>query len=81
MQAFAIHVNGEPDGTGFWVLAVDAGKGFLIARADKTFHWVAVDEATLLKAVNPEAPRPVVVVPSSGPKLVTPTNVRLNGAN
>ena len=81
MVPFAIHINGDDEKLGYWVLAVDTDKGFLIADADKALRWVAMGGCTLLKTKNPEAVTPVMVVQPQQPGgLVVPT-IKANGAS
>lgn len=77
---FAVLIEGEEKGR--WVLAVDAvADKVLIADDDQTMRWVPLGQCKLLKAANPEVPRPVVPVqPQGAPKLSVP-GMKFNGRN
>ena len=79
MIPFAAHLEGEPEDTGHWVLAVD-GDRLLLAREDRTLHWVDVDKCTFLKMVNPEVTSVIPVKAAGRPSLVVP-GVAPNGAS
>ena len=58
---FVVHVKGEEKG--FWALHVDSqGERFLLANEDGTFRWVGIADSVLVRAANPDVPRPVVPV-------------------
>lgn len=87
---FAVKVTGldekVPVETYRWVLAVE-GDRVLITHDDNSLHWVEMADCTLVRAVRPDMPTPVVVVQPQGqqPALAAPNRAsrrrieRVNG--
>ena len=58
---FAVQLEGEKIGR--WVLSVDPiGDRLLVTNDDQGFQWVSITECRFIKANNPEAPQPVIIV-------------------
>ncbi len=81
---FAVHHEGIPEGSGRWVLHVDAaGDRFLLCDENKQVYWVPIASCTFMMAHTPEQPTIVLAVqPNQQNGLVMPEpnrNMRRNG--
>ncbi len=81
MIDFAVQIEGEEQGR--WVLDVDpATDRILVSGDDQQLRWVPFSDCKVIKAANPDTPRPVVMVQPQGPKLQMPAMFpRLPGGN
>ena len=77
---FAVRLADEDPGKGYWVLTVDPiGERFLLATDGGGFRWVAIADCVLVKAINPEQPRPVITIQAPPALVLDPR--KLGGGN
>ena len=81
MTEFAVRVEGEDEHKGYWVLAVDSvGERLLIATGENRLRWVAMADCIVIKAANPEMPRPVIAIqPQSPITMLDPRRLKADG--
>ena len=86
MSDFAVHHEGLPEGTGRWVLHVDAANERLLLSGDaKALYWKDMVDCTLFAVHTPSQPTMVMAVqPQQQAGLVTAQPNRMmrrNGQN
>lgn len=70
---FAVTHDGLKEGTGRWVLHVDAqGERLLLSNDDGELYWRPIADCRVLRAASPDVPRLVLPVKPQEPKILTP---------
>ena len=81
MNEFAVRVEGEDEHRGYWVLALDMERDrLLISTPENRLRWVRFEDCYVIKAINPEMPRPIMVVqPQSPITMLDPRKLKADG--
>lgn len=70
---FAVWHEGLKEGTGRWVLHVDAqGERLLLSSDAGATYWQPIADCRVLRAASPDVPRLVLPVQPQQPQIVTP---------